>query len=651
MKIEKDLHKIPYVIRNKILEGLGIEQSTWGIPDTSIKLNLVLNLLSHSPEELKKHTNLVWQKVASEGNVAKKSNSVYYLNGNSREGWIKWHGNALLFGRILKRNETKVETVFNYDYGILPGNFPMKAEELEELEGKKYIKVGTSFNTDEKRNRGDLIAIEFETFNLIENQKKETTEVSAWAPRYIYLDQTLEEVPKEADTIEEVVKKAKANKVLQEKIITKEGETIYESEQVTWESIDDCSSWNEYHKLIEQLNPSIFAIPEDNITELELEQYEPSLEFKEDLKEAKRPLAEYPQNYGILVSHFRGKSVHLDFRRKQDGFLEGETLMNQPEGLITEEVDTIEKGKKWNKVLLEKGKFRPDMNPNKKVVLVGKARQPLTWLNIREVSYPPGSVGATKFEWGTFITMDEGMVYPGVQRPYFKEFFLDMKLFKGRMVERLLGVSPEWEKPPKGPTQWQAWTNMEDQVPYILSKRQRKDKRDYIPADGESAIPPEWQDKIPLKFQWWAEKAMGAEFSKIEKLNLLDKAYNYLIEQGELSGKPLEIKEEILLEKTAKFSLRWHWWMGPKVIRGLPATDSRYELLIDSGKNFLDRWDFSNRFYGDPTKEAETNASRKTLNIKTPNGDEFKKWLNWEGQIPPADAKLKKVKILGIIEE
>jgi len=583
----EDLHKKNESERQEYLNKIKFEQATFSIPDLKYKLNLVPNLISHSKKELVEYLDFVEKQVASEGIVAKKANSIYYLDTNSREGWVKWHHNALLYGIVLKRNTTKVETIFNYDYGILPGKYKVKEEDLVKMNNKNYIRVGTTFNTDEKKEIGDLIAVEFETLNLIEDKNTDTYSVSAWVPRYIDIDNTLEEIPKEANTLEEVVSKAERNRVLQEKHITKDGVTIYE---------------------------------------------------------AKQELESYPQDYAVLISHFRGKSAHLDFRRKQDGFLEGETIFNLPEGLITEDVDTIEKGKKWSTILFKEGKFRPDMDPNKKVVMTFKAKQPLVWLNVREVVYPPGSVGATRYEEGVFITMDEGMVYPGVNRPYFKEFFFDMKHFKGRMVERLIGVAPEWDKPPKGVSQWQAWINMEDQLPYILSKRQRVDKRDYVPKDSEKAIPPEWEKRIKDEHKWW----IGG-LDKTEKIKRLDLAFNYLINQGFINAKKIELKEVIdfdnILESKGRFTLRWHWWMGPKVVRGLPATDSRFELLIDSNKDYLDRWDFSGEFYGDPTKQEEVSAIYSKIDYDTTKDDNFTGWMDFEGSIAPKDAKLKEVEI------
>lgn len=638
----EDVHKKTEIERQDVLKKFGFPQSTWGVPDVKMKINLVPNLVSNSAQELRKHTNFVWRQVASEGNVAKKVNSIYYLDGRSRDGWIKWHANALIYGIVLKRNPTKVETVFNYDYAIQIGKYKVREEDIIIKDNKKYIRVGTTFNTDEKKKEGDLIAVECETFNLIENKKKETTEVTAWAPRFIYLEQTEEEIPKYADSIDDVVAEAKKNRILQKKTITPEGETLYEEKHPFWEDLDDEHIW-----LVPQdADNLIQRVEEDLLVEMTYEMEVPPFDF-EGLIEAKRPLKEYPKDYAVLISHFRGKSSHLDFRRKQNGFLEGETIINAPAGLITEPVDSLAKAKKWNAELLKKGKFRPDMDPKKKAVLVGKARQPLEWMNVREVIYPPSSVGATKFEWGAFVTMDEGMAYPGVQRPYFKEFFLDMKYFKKqRMVERLIGVAPEWEKPPKAPTQWQSWTNMEDETPYILSKRQRKDKRDYIPKEGEKAIPPWWEKEIKPDHRWWVK-----DLKPKERMKRLDLAYNDLIEKGLIKARPIEMKEEVIQEVTDKFILRFRWWMGPKVVRELPATDSRYELLIDTGKKSLDRWILEGKFYGDPTKQESVNATRTTMNIQTPNGESFKEWMDWEGSIPAKDSRLREVIVLKKIRD
>jgi hypothetical protein len=469
-----------------------------------------------------------------------------------------------------------------------------------------------------------MIAVEAETINLTDDNENNKILISAWVPRFIPLKKTLEKVPDEPDTLKSLIQKAAFAEVLQRKTINKDGITLYESEFSL-----------ELEKPLENTSTDCSMLSEDELEELNIKDVPV-------IQEAKMPLESYPKNYGILVNHFRGKSVHLDFRRRQNGFLQGETIMNEPVGLITEPVDTIEKGKKWNDVLMKKGKFRPDMDPNQKVVMVDKAQQPLEWLNAREVIFEPGQVGATKENYGVLITFDEGMVYPGVQKAYFREFFLDMKHFKGRMVERAIGVGKEWEKPPAGQTvQWQAWTNMVEQTPYLLTSRGRE-KHEDVPPEGVSWLPPEWEQKIPSDMRWWKPG-----LSNEQKLALMDKAYNSLIANGELKDKPLKEEEVIIQEKQAKFILRWHWWKGQEVIRNMPAVASHWDLVIDTGKDYLDEWNI----WQDPLRTEKATADRKICNLKSPMGDSVHGWMDFSGSIPSIDSKLQEVQVVKEISD
>ena len=644
---EKDLHKRGEDMRQEFLDKIGIEQSTWEVPDMKFRLNRVPNLTSRDIDELKKHTEFVRSQVASEGNVAKKAKARYYLDGNSRGGWTKFHNNALLFGIVIERLPTKVKTIFNYRYGIDPEKYSVKAGDLAEVKGKDYLEVGKSFNTNEKKERGDIIAVEFETFNYIKDEKTDTISVSAWAPRYIPLDKTGEKkIPTQPDTLSEILRKAKSERVLQEKTITKEGETIYEEVEGIESEVDYISDIIEYLNFAEEN----WGISGDEILDfLEKEEFIEKTEVEEiqkeglpiALRELFKPSPEnYPKNYGVLVNHYRGKSLHLDFRRKQNGFLMGETLLTAPKGLITEPVKTLQDANKWNEILWNKSKFRPDMNPNEKILLTGKAKQPLMWLNVRKNVFEPGSVGATRFEEGVYSLWDDGMVYPGVQKPYFREFFLDMKKFKGRMVERLIGVGEAWEKPPKGAVVWEAWTNMVEQTPYLLTRRART-KKDYIPKEGEKAIPPEWEAKIKPEFKWWIKGLKPKD-----RMTRLHQAYNDLIEKEVLKGRPLkESLETHFIEAKAKFILRHHWWKGPVVVRAMPV--SHWDLVIDSGKAYLDEWNLEEN----PLFEEAINAFRKKAAGKTPFGESYKKWMQFEGPIAPDKGesekwKYQKVKII-----
>ena len=381
--------------------------------------------------------------------------------------------------------------------------------------------------------------------------------------------------------------------------------------------IDMCESVDAYYELLKK-----YDIDTDKVKLLikHQESVPGKIEMTKELKELfKNNPTEYKKNYAIFEVHFRGMSAHIDFRRKINGYLEGDTIMNLPEGFINKEVTNIKDGKLWAGKLLKKGKFRPDMDPNDKVVLVVKEKQPLEWLNVRDMILEPGSVGATRFEPGVFILLDDGMAYPGVQKPYFKEFFLEMSHFKGRMVERLIPTKG-FEKDAKEPVQWQTWFNMVDQQPYLLSQNGRE-KADYTPPDLESGISPEWEKKVKPEYTWWT-KAMTPG----QKLKLMDAAYNDLVERGEIDQKPIK-------ESVVKYILKKRWWMGPIVVRGIPVIS--YYLLIDTGKDQLEQWQLNEY----PDKSV--GATRSQLKTESPEG---KSWMEFQGPIAPSSGESEKWK-------
>jgi hypothetical protein len=204
-----------------------------------------------------------------------------------------------------------------------------------------------------------------------------------------------------------------------------------------------------------------------------------------------------PKYFAVFVHHYRGRTCHLDFRVKMNDHLEGWTIMDEPKGIIRERVDTLKEAKYYQELV--DWKFSPTMNPDIPCVARKKPRQQPIWLNIHhrflqeKAIFPPGGIGATKFEPGLFYYVDSGFAYPGFRRKDFYEYFLDMKLFKGRMVIRYLRLNEDYR--------WLARTNMKDQTPYILSIRARSKK--VIPPEDRSCIYPKWEKKVPKELRWW----------------------------------------------------------------------------------------------------------------------------------------------------
>lgn len=254
------------------------------------------------------------------------------------------------------------------------------------------------------------------------------------------------------------------------------------------------------------------------------------------LKERRMDAEKMPKNSAVIQNHWRGKSSHFDLRIKMNGHLEGWTLTAQPEGKIEKEVDSIAKAREMQDRI--KWKFDPDMSPQTRVLALKKSRHPLAWLGVQNEVVPPGEIGATKKESGVFYTVARGIAHPGVSKPHFVEYFLDMSPFKGRTVFRLLPVKKEWEKAGKARVVWQAWTNLENQTPYLLTRRGRTQK-DFTPPAGESRISPEWEKKIKPELRWWTEGV-----SPKDRLRRMDLAYNDLIERDIIKGRPIKVSGE-----------------------------------------------------------------------------------------------------------
>lgn len=229
----KDLHKMPFSERRKVLEGLGIKQSTFEEPDLKHRLNLVPTRLVKSEAELRKAWKFLSERPASEGFVIKRADSPYYLDGNARNQWFKLHANFLAEVMVVEGIETATKGVYNYRWCIDPGRYHIKPGDLVEVRDKEYVEGGKSFATTEVMRRGDIFTIEGETFNFIEDQRDNTVRVSIWAPRFF--SRLAERT--EPDSIDEVLAKARKARCLQRKMITKEGEMIYEEVKNLWDDL------------------------------------------------------------------------------------------------------------------------------------------------------------------------------------------------------------------------------------------------------------------------------------------------------------------------------------------------------------------------------------------------------------------------------
>ncbi len=109
----------------------------------------------------------------------------------------------------------------------------------------------------------------------------------------------------------------------------------------------------------------------------------------------------------------------------------------------------------------------------------------------------------------------------GAQKPHLLEVFLSGSTYKGRFIFRKLPRKQEHERAGKQPFVWFGWKPI-DQTPYVLSSRAILLK--WTPPKGRSALPKEWEEKIPDELRWWEKNWTGekavAVIASIRKLFL-----------------------------------------------------------------------------------------------------------------------------------
>lgn len=221
----------------------------------------------------------------------------------------------------------------------------------------------------------------------------------------------------------------------------------------------------------------------------------------------------------VMQHHWRGASVHKDFRMEMNNHLVGWTILDNPSG--TPDVTTMPEAEAQIKKLDWSFDFT---KKNKGLRAETKARQPKEWIKVNGV-VKPGEVGATKEESGVIDIIEHGIFWEGTQKPYFHEYFLKTDIgnflpkdkwarviFRGVQVPK---IDPVTKKPIKGQMEYM-WKCMipSTQIAYAL---QRGIKKGWKPPKGVIPIPPD-QRQGPL-YKQWLEFVTGKQVVKEEKKN------------------------------------------------------------------------------------------------------------------------------------
>ncbi|MEM7825921.1 MAG: hypothetical protein QW412_03645, partial [Candidatus Aenigmatarchaeota archaeon] len=247
----------------------------------------------------------------------------------------------------------------------------------------------------------------------------------------------------------------------------------------------------------------------------------------------------------VIQAHFRGTSLHLDFRCEREFDLIGWTLLVQIPEEIKEPVTTLEQARKiieskdfkidFEKGEIRKRKIKGGIIRRAEIRVVKKAPEPKEWISVEGVM-PKGEVGATKEYPGVFLIVDKGRVEFGAQKDRFHEYFLsEGKLKSGRWIFRALPqritkeeeILPEAKLPKeteiREPFYW-VLMQPEIQTPYVLDKDSIE--KDWLPPFGISALPEAIRKNVPKNLRYWNERnkkkalEQRLELSKMEELNI-----------------------------------------------------------------------------------------------------------------------------------
>jgi len=561
----KDIHVYPFAERRKSLEKIN-----------SKHVKVSESRLAKGMPSIKRLSKRFASLPGSEGAIYKLPGFVYELDGKSFNFMKFKKERSIICKAIAVHKVAKTEKTFYYHCAI---------------EGNTF--VGKTFNTRIKVNVGDKLEVVFVDLNQYTDPDTGKVWFNYWAPRVIALShKSLTTVSQAKKLVQETsgqIGKKKVPKISKKDSEELEEVLIQDPEDYDASKLDDKVLLDD-HRIVHAWASSLASgkklrFSSGKLMTRELlqglhrkiaqEMVKRGMEHKTPLKFGVLSELSFEKRF-VLQSHYRGKSHHFDLRFERNGHLEGYTLMAQVEGEIKEPVLNVEDAKREDsddsnfKVDLKTGELKQD-----KIMIATKATQPKVWLTMEGIisSAEPGDPqskpepGATRKYPGVFTIIDSGTYEEGARKPYYLEYFLNGKVFKGRYVVRELAAREKWKL--KTPFTFFLWKPA-DQTPYVLSARGIS--KSYVPEKGRSALPSSWEKKIPKELRWWTKRSTGTkalEMIKEIRKNFLKQ--NELSEDKELKelSEDKELKE--LSEDKVQFKLKHDWWKGQFVIRGMPV--------------------------------------------------------------------------------
>jgi site-specific DNA-adenine methylase len=218
------------------------------------------------------------------------------------------------------------------------------------------------------------------------------------------------------------------------------------------------------------------------------------------------PKGERGSHDAVLQLHFRGASVHGDFRVKFGDVFEGWTLNMQKPGRV-QPVDTVAQARKVASGLSLLGNASIKPLRDGRVMAEPKDSGPAEWVDYDGKVFEPGEAGASTENEGVLIAVARPTVELGRQEEAFREYFLslDRWLLGVLMLRRIAGDGKSGE-PYWIATMGKTW------LPSVL--KTATVKAGVMPPDGASWMPETLERETPKEWRFWELSGADAKAAR-----------------------------------------------------------------------------------------------------------------------------------------
>lgn len=185
--IGKDIHNLTQRERLEVLQKFDFGQSTIGVPDPKLPMNLAPSFFPETEAELQRDLNKCCKAQGSEGCVLKlldSDSSRYSLSGAST-AIVKLKNFAEGHFLVLRKNKTAVSPkTWTYEVGCRFTSQDRVPEKFQwELSGKVYHHVGRTYNTSIDADVGSILTVAFHSLNLYIDSKTGEQRLHLYEPK------------------------------------------------------------------------------------------------------------------------------------------------------------------------------------------------------------------------------------------------------------------------------------------------------------------------------------------------------------------------------------------------------------------------------------------------------------------------------------